>query len=48
MLAVRNTGDGIQVQDVVAPEGPGVRLDIASAGVCGTDVALVASGPSGR
>ncbi|MER6951036.1 alcohol dehydrogenase catalytic domain-containing protein [Nonomuraea sp. NPDC000554] len=47
MLAVRNTDAGIQVQDVVAPEGSGVRLDIASAGICGTDVAFVASGLQG-
>lgn len=47
MLAVRNTADGIQVQDVVDPEGPGVRLDIASAGICGTDVTFVANGLQG-
>ncbi|MFI6395713.1 zinc-binding dehydrogenase [Nonomuraea sp. NPDC050540] len=47
MLVVRNTADGIQVQDVVDPEGPGVRLDIASTGICGTDVAFVANGHQG-
>jgi 2-desacetyl-2-hydroxyethyl bacteriochlorophyllide A dehydrogenase len=44
MLAVRNTESGIRAVTVDEPSGPGVRLRIASAGICGTDVSLAASG----
>jgi len=42
-----NTGDGIRVVDADEPDGAGVRLSVASAGICGTDVNLVAAGIGG-
>ena len=47
MHAVMNTDDGIRVVDADEPSGAGVRLSVASAGICGTDVNLVAAGISG-
>nr|WP_042183915.1 Zn-dependent alcohol dehydrogenase [Kibdelosporangium sp. MJ126-NF4]CEL15956.1 alcohol dehydrogenase, zinc-containing [Kibdelosporangium sp. MJ126-NF4]CTQ93880.1 alcohol dehydrogenase, zinc-containing [Kibdelosporangium sp. MJ126-NF4] len=47
MRAVRNTDQGIVVAETDEPEGPGVRLAIASMGVCGTDVNFAASGVQG-
>ena len=47
MHAVMNTDDGIRVVDVDEPSGAGVRLSVVSAGICGTDVNLVAAGISG-
>ncbi|MDN3357770.1 alcohol dehydrogenase catalytic domain-containing protein [Actinomadura sp. DC4] len=44
MLAVRNTEYGMRAVTVDEPSGPGVRLRIASAGICGTDVSLAALG----
>ena len=41
MKAVMNTDNGIRVIDADEPEGAGVRLSVASAGICGTDVSLV-------
>jgi threonine dehydrogenase-like Zn-dependent dehydrogenase len=47
MHAVMNTDDGIRVVDADEPDGAGVRLSIASAGICGTDVSLVAADING-
>ncbi|MEV3986878.1 MULTISPECIES: alcohol dehydrogenase catalytic domain-containing protein [unclassified Nonomuraea] len=47
MRAVVNTEDGIRVTDVDEPGGEGVRLCVASAGICGTDVSFAASGVTG-
>jgi 2-desacetyl-2-hydroxyethyl bacteriochlorophyllide A dehydrogenase len=47
MHAVMNTDDGIRVVDADEPSGAGVRLSVASAGICGTDVNLVAAGITG-
>jgi 2-desacetyl-2-hydroxyethyl bacteriochlorophyllide A dehydrogenase len=47
MRAVRNTDHGIAVVEVDEPTGPGVRLDIASTSICGTDVNFVAMGMQG-
>ncbi|WP_219539530.1 zinc-dependent alcohol dehydrogenase [Nonomuraea guangzhouensis] len=44
MLAVRSTESGIRAVTVDRPSGPGVRLHIAAAGICGTDVSLAAMG----
>jgi threonine dehydrogenase-like Zn-dependent dehydrogenase len=45
--AVRNTEQGIGVAEAGEPEGPGVHLVIASAGICGTDVNMAAGGVGG-
>ncbi|QWF83235.1 zinc-dependent alcohol dehydrogenase [Amycolatopsis sp. CA-230715] len=47
MRAVRNTDQGILVAEAEEPEGPGIRLSVASVGVCGTDVGFVAGGVQG-
>jgi threonine dehydrogenase-like Zn-dependent dehydrogenase len=47
MHAVMNTDDGIRVIDADEPSGEGVRLSVASAGICGTDVGFVAAGITG-
>ena len=47
MHAVMNTDFGIRVVDADEPSGAGVRLSVVSAGICGTDVNLVAAGISG-
>jgi threonine dehydrogenase-like Zn-dependent dehydrogenase len=47
MHAVMNTDDGIRVVDADEPSGAGVRLSVVSAGICGTDVSLVAEGITG-
>jgi 2-desacetyl-2-hydroxyethyl bacteriochlorophyllide A dehydrogenase len=47
MHAVMNTDDGIRVVDADEPSGAGVRLSVVSAGICGTDVNLVAAGITG-
>ncbi|WP_306213774.1 zinc-dependent alcohol dehydrogenase [Actinoplanes sp. RD1] len=44
MLAVRNTGAGIEAVTCDAPSGSGVRLRVASAGICGSDLAFAAMG----
>lgn len=44
MRAVRNTPDGIRVVDVPAPDGPGVRVRVRSAGICGSDLEMVRTG----
>jgi threonine dehydrogenase-like Zn-dependent dehydrogenase len=43
--AVRNTEQGIETVDVPAPEGPGSRVRVAGAGICGSDLHLVSFGP---
>ncbi|WP_026360923.1 zinc-dependent alcohol dehydrogenase [Amycolatopsis nigrescens] len=47
MRAIRNTAQGILVTEADEPAGPGVRLAIASMGVCGTDVNFATSGVQG-
>ncbi|GAA1948797.1 zinc-dependent alcohol dehydrogenase [Amycolatopsis minnesotensis] len=47
MRAVRNTDSGISVTETEEPETAGVRLTVASAGVCGTDVGFAAGGVQG-
>ncbi|WP_020123975.1 zinc-binding dehydrogenase [Streptomyces canus] len=47
MRAVRNTDQGIAVTEADERGGPGVRLSIASAGICGTDVNFAAGGVQG-
>lgn len=47
MRAVRNTDAGVGVQEVAEPAGPGVRLAVASIGICGTDVQFVSRGVQG-
>ncbi|MFM8972845.1 MAG: zinc-binding dehydrogenase [Actinomycetota bacterium] len=44
MRAVRCSGAGVEVTDVVAPSGPGVRVRVRSAGICGSDVEMVRLG----
>jgi len=47
MRAVRNTPDGIRVVDVAEPERPeqAVRVEVRSAGVCSSDLAMIQAGP---
>ena len=47
MRAVVNTDHGISVVDADEPGGTGVRLSVASAGICGTDVSFVSAGITG-
>ncbi|WP_030873930.1 zinc-dependent alcohol dehydrogenase [Streptomyces sp. NRRL S-1868] len=47
MRAVRNTDQGILVVEADEPEAPGVRLTVASAGICGTDVNFARGGVQG-
>jgi threonine dehydrogenase-like Zn-dependent dehydrogenase len=47
MRAVRNTDQGILVTEIDEPVAPGVRLTIASTGICGTDVNFAAGGVQG-
>ncbi|MFE1855854.1 zinc-binding dehydrogenase [Streptomyces sp. NPDC059489] len=47
MRAVRNTEQGILVAEADEPEASGVRLTVASAGICGTDVNFAAAGVQG-
>jgi threonine dehydrogenase-like Zn-dependent dehydrogenase len=42
--AVRNTAEGVRVLDVAAPDGPGVRVRVRSAGICGSDLEMVRTG----
>src|SRR5258708_15609561 len=44
MRAVRNTEEGVRVVDVPAPDGPGVRVRVRSAGICGSDLEMVRTG----
>jgi 2-desacetyl-2-hydroxyethyl bacteriochlorophyllide A dehydrogenase len=45
VLAVRRTEEGIQTVDVPRPEGDGVRVQMRSAGICGSDVEGIAASP---
>ncbi|ALG10384.1 NAD(P)-dependent sugar dehydrogenase [Kibdelosporangium phytohabitans] len=47
MQAVVNTDDGIRTIDVDEPAGPGVRLSVVAAGICGTDVLFAGIGLKG-
>jgi 2-desacetyl-2-hydroxyethyl bacteriochlorophyllide A dehydrogenase len=47
MRAVRNTDNGVAVVEVDEPSGPGVRLDVVSSSICGTDVNFIAMGMQG-
>jgi threonine dehydrogenase-like Zn-dependent dehydrogenase len=44
MRAVRNTEAGIRVVDVPVPDGPGTRVRVRSAGICGSDLEMVRTG----
>ncbi|HUI47737.1 MAG TPA: alcohol dehydrogenase catalytic domain-containing protein [Acidimicrobiia bacterium] len=44
MRAVRNTEAGIRVVDVPFPEGPGTRVHVRAAGICGSDLEMVRTG----
>ena len=46
MRAVRNTEDGIRVVDWPPIRAEGVRVSVASSGICGSDLHLVSFGPS--
>ena len=43
MRAVRCHGDVVEVVDVPLPPGDGVRVRVRSAGICGSDLALIGS-----
>jgi threonine dehydrogenase-like Zn-dependent dehydrogenase len=43
MRAVRRAGNRVEVVDVPAPRGEGVRVQIRSAGICGSDLHLLGS-----
>ena len=45
MRAVRNDETGIHVVERPEPEGDGVLVEIASCGICGTDLGFLAMGP---
>ncbi|HEV2310198.1 MAG TPA: alcohol dehydrogenase catalytic domain-containing protein [Acidimicrobiia bacterium] len=45
MRGVRITADGVRVLDVPEPTGTGVRVDVVSSGICGSDLHLAAMGP---
>jgi threonine dehydrogenase-like Zn-dependent dehydrogenase len=45
MRAVRNDEKGIHVVEQPEPEGDGVLVEIASCGICGTDLGFLAMGP---
>ena len=44
MRAVRCSEKGVQVLDLRPPDGDGVRVRVASAGICGSDLHMVAGG----
>ncbi len=44
MRAVRCCGGGVEVMDVPAPVGEGVRVKIRSAGICGSDLHMIGGG----
>jgi threonine dehydrogenase-like Zn-dependent dehydrogenase len=44
--AVRRTDSGIEVVDVDPPDSDGVRVQVVAAGICGSDLELLAFGPS--
>lgn len=41
---MRNTDAGIRVVDVPAPDGPGTRVRVRAAGICGSDLEMVRTG----
>lgn len=41
MRAVRAGNGSVEVHEVPVPDGPGVRVDVKAAGICGTDLHLV-------
>jgi threonine dehydrogenase-like Zn-dependent dehydrogenase len=43
MRAVRSKGTGIELADVPRPEGEGVRVQVTHAGICGSDLSMLAS-----
>ncbi len=45
MRGVRHTERGIEVLDVADPEGDGVVVKVAAAGICGSDLHLLRFGP---
>ena len=45
MRAVRHTASGIEVLDVPEPDAPGVRVNVRSSGICGSDLHMLAWGP---
>src|SRR5665811_1104559 len=45
MRAVHRTERGIEVIDVPRAQGTGVRVRIRSAGICGSDLSVIESGP---
>ncbi|MDX2381670.1 MAG: alcohol dehydrogenase catalytic domain-containing protein [Acidimicrobiia bacterium] len=46
MRAVKNTADGIAVVHVPEPDGPGVLVEPAAIGICGSDLHIASMGPS--
>jgi threonine dehydrogenase-like Zn-dependent dehydrogenase len=44
MRAVRSCGKGVEVVELPAPAGEGVRVRVASAGICGSDLHMLAGG----
>lgn len=44
MRAVRSSGSGVEVVEVVEPSGSGVRVRVRSAGICGSDLEMVRLG----
>ena len=44
MRAVRNSEAGIRVVEVPAPDGPGTRVRVRAAGICGSDLEMVRTG----
>jgi len=44
MRAVRNTEAGIRVLELPVPDGPGTRVRVRSAGICGSDLEMVRTG----
>lgn len=46
MRAVRRASDGVHVVDVDLPRGEGVVVSVEVAGICGSDVHMLAMGPS--
>ncbi len=46
MRAVRATSDGVAVVSAPDPQGEGMRVSVVAAGICGSDLHMVAMGPS--
>ncbi len=44
--SVKITADGVRIVDAFPEEGAGTRVSVATSGICGSDLHLVASGPS--